>query len=147
MERKCRKCEEVKKLEDFPKNVRCKGGRTSTCKVCTNTRQENSRRERYSKDPAFKIARKQSQQRNRAKKLGISAEELRYMLQRANGVCEICGNPPSMTGTSGQSLHIDHCHSSGRVRGMLCARCNLTLGKVEDSIDILTKMKEYLCTR
>jgi hypothetical protein len=47
------------------------------------------------------------------------------MLSGQNGRCALCNKVPS------GCLHVDHCHRTGRVRGLLCVGCNVTLGKIE----------------
>jgi len=81
---------------------------------------------------------------NRAYKLkysyGISEEDYDAMLSYQNGVCAICDgvNP------SGRRLAVDHCHTTGKVRGLLCSKCNTLLGHAGDDVDILTKSISYL---
>jgi hypothetical protein len=80
------------------------------------------------------------------KKAEISAyvqKQKRRRLERMAGrpapdVCEICG------GTDSKNLSFDHCHRTGQFRGWLCARCNLTLGRVDDDQLLLHKMILYL---
>lgn len=55
----------------------------------------------------------------RAKQLGIDDAEYERLLEAQNGGCAICGNPPKT-----RRLHVDHNHRTGRVRGLLCFRCN-----------------------
>ena len=82
--------------------------------------------------------------RNRRKKLmkqyGITPEEYDKLFSKQNGACAICGNIP----TNGKKLAVDHSHITGKVRGLLCHSCNVTLGNVDDSIELLTKAIEYL---
>lgn len=52
--------------------------------------------------------------------------------------CECCG------ATQSRALHLDHCHETGIFRGWLCARCNLGLGKLGDSLDGLQRAIDYL---
>jgi Recombination endonuclease VII len=58
----------------------------------------------------------------RAKQLGVSDDEYARMLAAQNGGCAICGSPPKT-----RRLHVDHDHGSGKVRGLLCHRCNRAL--------------------
>lgn len=60
------------------------------------------------------------------------------MLQCQNGVCSICGNPPGV-----RRLAVDHCHETGKVRGLLCVSCNLQLGVIENQ-EWIVKAMEYL---
>ena len=57
--------------------------------------------------------------------------------------CEVCGGEES---SRKQRMHYDHCHKTGKFRGWLCARCNMTLGQVEDNPELLLKLAEYLRT-
>ncbi|WP_329390136.1 endonuclease VII domain-containing protein [Streptomyces sp. NBC_01716] len=58
---------------------------------------------------------------------GITLKQYRQMLATQGGGCAICGSPPS----DKRRLAVDHCHSSGRVRALLCVPCNTQLGSFE----------------
>jgi hypothetical protein len=61
----------------------------------------------------------------------LTPSEVGAMSEAQNGKCAICGNDPSLdtaTRGIGKILHIDHCHASGKVRGLLCAPCNHGIG-------------------
>lgn len=63
---------------------------------------------------------------------GLTPEAYDLMLQAQKGVCAICGRPETaVCNGSPASLSVDHCHASGRVRGLLCIRCNRGLQAVE----------------
>jgi hypothetical protein len=78
-------------------------------------------------------------QRARRYRFGISQEVYNEMLQRQGGGCAICGEDCP----TGRSLAVDHNHTTGKVRGLLCAKCNLLLGQVEDEAR-LQRMLDYL---
>jgi hypothetical protein len=67
----------------------------------------------------------------------ITAEDLVEAIAKHNGSCDICS-------AGGTPLHLDHNHKTGAFRGLICYRCNSTLGLCLDSIDILKKMMDYL---
>jgi Recombination endonuclease VII len=71
---------------------------------------------------------------------GISLEEYDAMLERQGGVCAICKKAPAR----GKVLFVDHCHVTGRVRGLLCAKCNSVLAFGHDDLDILRAAIAYL---
>ncbi len=75
------------------------------------------------------------------KKYGITEEERDQLLASQGGVCAICktDDPKSKLGWV-----IDHCHTSGRVRGVLCHRCNVMLGMSCDSSSTLANAIKYL---
>lgn len=67
---------------------------------------------------------------------GLTLEDVELLLRRQNGVCAICGDE----GT----LCIDHDHKTGKVRGLLCRRCNIGLGHFRDDTVALTNAVAYL---
>jgi hypothetical protein len=73
---------------------------------------------------------------------GISTDEYNEILLSQNGRCLICGAEPD-----GRALDVDHDHETGKVRGLLCHRCNLGVGIFEDDPDLLTAVAEYLKTK
>lgn len=59
--------------------------------------------------------------------------------------CAICKSPETRTINSKiRNLSVDHCHKTGKVRGLLCCRCNISIGRFCDSEDLLRKASEYL---
>lgn len=84
--------------------------------------------------------------RIRLRKYGITEEQYRDQLAEQNGVCAICGLPESIRGKGGRTkpLAIDHRHTDGQVRGLLCQRCNTGLGFFGDDLDIMASAISYL---
>jgi len=79
--------------------------------------------------------------KKRAKKYGLTLEEYNKMFEEQGGCCKICKTHQSdLT----RSLSIDHCHSSERVRSLLCGNCNVGLGNFKDNIDLLKEAIKYL---
>ena len=70
---------------------------------------------------------------------GLSVEELDAMLARQGGRCAICRDEPG-----DRRLGVDHDHATGRVRGLLCPRCNMALGLFRDNADALRAAAGYL---
>jgi hypothetical protein len=54
-------------------------------------------------------------------------------------VCAICREPPGDT-----ALHVDHCHDTGRIRGLLCFRCNSALGNLRHDADVIGRALDYV---
>jgi Recombination endonuclease VII len=80
------------------------------------------------------------------KQFGVTASEYDRMLVAQNGVCAICRQEESSRHQKGsvKRLAVDHCHSTGKVRGLLCERCNQVLGRIKDDSDIARGMATYL---
>lgn len=87
--------------------------------------------------------------RNLKKNFGLTREQYNEKAKFQNFVCAICKEPENgfsaRTGNL-KRLAVDHCHQSVKlkIRGLLCWRCNGTLGKVNDSVELLQKMVDYL---
>lgn len=75
------------------------------------------------------------------KKYGLTPDMYRQVLEAQSGVCDICKGPPN--GKDDQ-YHVDHDHVTGRVRGLLCTRCNQGLGMFKDDVSSLARAVEYL---
>lgn len=98
---------------------------------------EKERRQAREWNRKNKISRKD----NDLKKLyGISIEDYNQMFVNQNGVCAICERQQ----VTGKSLSVDHDHNTGKVRGLLCNKCNTSLGMLDDNIDYLLNAIAYL---
>lgn len=73
---------------------------------------------------------------------GVTAEDYAAMNEAQGFVCKICKQPETYQGR--ENLSVDHDHKTGDIRGLLCARCNLVLGKVQDDAELLYRMVDYL---
>lgn len=76
---------------------------------------------------------------------GITYDQAQRMLKDQDGQCAICKAELDFFSDDAQrKLHIDHCHDSGKVRGILCRDCNLVIGLAKDTHEILLAAAEYL---
>lgn len=140
----CTKCRKRKLLSAYYTNCHAKDGLQAWCKLCIKERN----RQKYLKSPMYfrSLERKwrttnpegfrQYKQRQKAKKYGITFEALEALEKKANKRCQICACETK--------LHVDHCHTTKKVRGLLCSPCNKGLGMFYDSIDSLKKAIHYL---
>lgn len=114
-----------------------------------------TKRQRYRDDPEYRrlICEKVTEyrrlypERKRATALrsnyGINPEEYDAILSAQGGGCGICGSHTT-GGKRPVRLNVDHCHASGAVRGILCAKCNKAIGLFDDDPDRLVKAADYL---
>jgi len=78
--------------------------------------------------------------RRREKLYGISREEFDALFDSQNGLCPICTDSlPAV-----DRIHVDHCHGTGRVRGLLCGRCNQGIGLLRESETIMRRAIAYV---
>lgn len=94
---------------------------------------------------------------NLRRKYGITEKDYEKLLAKQNGKCAICGFTPydrakfeGKLGKQGslpinyRNLHVDHCHKTGKVRGLLCWSCNVGLGKFFDNPNTLKEAAKYV---
>ena len=127
----CNICNKRKPIERFSKSSIKKSGYRGDCKDCCRETRNKYKKE-YNAD----------YEKNRKLKrvYGISLKDFNSMLISQDFKCGICGK--EIDGT--KSTHVDHCHNTGKVRELLCSKCNQGLGQVNESIDILKSMIQYL---
>ena len=82
------------------------------------------------------------------RKFGITIEEYNNLFDLQKGVCKLCNCPETKVNRKStglvKRLAVDHCHSSGKVRGLLCQDCNVGLGSFKDNIEVIQKAIKYL---
>ena len=137
----CTKCQKPKKLSAFNKDRSKKGGHHPSCKECLGIYWKSHTIGSGNLTSEQVIARRQYGQRYELRKFyGLTVEDYGRMVVEQNGLCAICKQPERQR----TRLSVDHDHKTGVVRGLLCHRCNRTLGGVNDDVSILLAAKEYL---
>lgn len=129
-ERICNKCKKRKILGDYPPDSRNRLGRKRICRECIGEYAKS-----WSADNKERVRENQRLARVR-RVFGSEGLELDQRRQ-AGDPCDICGNRTI-------KMAIDHCHKTGRIRGLLCKDCNLILGWVRDDPSRLQDMADYL---
>lgn len=112
-----------------------------------------ARRKKYAEDEEYREREKKkvreynkrnpdSKKSQRLKKYGITLSEYNEMLEKQSGECAICGEDGSV-GKWGK-LYVDHDHKTGKVRGLLCSKCNFAIGQFNDDYNLLLRAISYL---
>lgn len=157
----CTRCLIEKPFSDFEKcaSKGFKYGIRPDCKLCrvvikkeiylkTPEKQRLYRRNHYLKNRENIISRTSNYSKNHPElrrkislkhQYGISDVFYENMKIFQGGKCAIC-----LTEPKNHVLFVDHCHKTGKVRGLLCRKCNAVLGMCNDSIEILDSAKKYL---
>lgn len=120
-----------------------RGRHMSLCKDCRTAAQRAWRegkptyeRERYAKDKTA------ARERHLVRKYGVTLADYQAMLESQGGNCAICHSPEAEQFKG--VFHVDHCHTTGAVRGLLCRGCNHMLGVVGDAPEKLLRAIKYL---
>lgn len=145
MNKKCTKCNTDKPLTDYYPHKKGKFGFRPVCKSC-----EIKYRKRYNiknKDKLTKYSKlyqinnkSKIKDRKLFKTYGITLHDYNLMLKHQNNKCLVCKNKFDKNNIP----YVDHDHSNSKVRGLLCNGCNIALGWVNDDIDILNSLINYL---
>lgn len=160
--KKCVKCGVEQPLESFYRASGTRDGHRGDCKSCFRARAKArypqvreaniARARKWREDTLERFQENQRRMRNtpegklrqRAghlkRKFGMTIEQYDAMLEAQGGGCSICGRPPR----DDISLHVDHDHSTGKVRGILCFRCNNALADFNEDATVLQKAIGYL---
>jgi len=162
-EKECTRCHQVKTLDQFRSKKRNKDGKSSWCKTCATAHTRKYRESRTYPTPEPFVPRPCSTcgvvkdrdgywpvkgcrdghqlQCKRCKhmwtKYGINSAEYDLMLAEQGSLCAICEKVM-------ESPNIDHCHETGKVRGLLCGPCNRGIGLLQDEPKLLRSAALYL---
>jgi hypothetical protein len=162
VEKPCKICKKVQPLENYYRAKGTRDGHRGECKGCFKERA--AKRYRENPEPVKQRARqwqrdnherhaeymrgyrasgRRSEVDRRShlrRKFGITPERYDEMLEAQGGGCAICRKPPR----DDISLHVDHDHDSGAIRGLLCFDCNAGIGKLREDVDLLGASITYL---
>ena len=170
--RPCRDCEKLPGEVEFGVGVR-RGDRVyrkSYCRDCHSARAVShdkkhpdkvkvrearrdrdwtkERRKAWKQDPD--AMRRSIREKNVRSKFGISLEEYEFRFEQQGGMCNICSCEIDLDGKLRElpegirAAHLDHEHSTGKIRSFLCDRCNVMIGMAQERNDILLAAIEYL---
>lgn len=142
----CPHCQQTKPLTEFHKSKATVHGYQVYCKTCQNKRHTEWRMQNLEHVAAKqKRWRKNNPRRSKDHHLkgvyGLELGTYDAMLTEQGGKCAICVTAEN---SSRGDLHVDHCHDSGKVRGLLCHHCNLGIGHFQHDTALLEAAITYL---
>ena len=138
--KKCKKCGAYKT------RTKCKK-KELVCKPCiavaSKVYRENHKESLKTKKQEYRKSNPdQWRNRNLVSNYGISLIEYNQKLEDQKGVCAVCKTQESSK--RNVKLSVDHNHSTGKIRGLLCSRCNRSLGLLRDDFNVVLTMAKYL---
>ena len=141
--KRCPSCALQKPLTEFHVRKTRNGAPASRCKPCSRDAQRKWRRTQPDYDKRrYQEVKVETRERHLVRKYGVNLTAYNQMLDAQGGKCAICRTTPE-TQRYGV-FHVDHCHATGAVRGLLCRGCNNVLGVVKDDPAALARAIAYL---
>jgi hypothetical protein len=129
----CSRCNREKSLDQFYTDLHNRSGLQSYCKACKALRGRELRK--------VDVVKTKTQDRKaKLRKYDLAPDEFDKMLSAQNGRCAVCRR----TIEEEKQLQIDHNHTTNKVRGLLCGKCNRGLGLFGEDLNLLSKAVEYL---
>ena len=147
--RTCKLCNEYKDISNFqPQGYQCRECRNKKQRAywaalpedVRTTRQMGVEYQRKYREINSERVKELSRKTHIMRKFGITIEEYDAMSSAQNGVCAICENPCA----TGYKLAVDHNHTTGKIRALLCKNCNTAIGLLKENTDTMTKAIKYL---
>lgn len=143
--KQCTKCGQLKPLDKFSKDKTKQDGHRSACKECnkidhyrryhSDIEGQKLRVQEYRMNNVEKV--KASNRNTKLKKAyGITQEKFLEMSNKQNNKCACCG--------SETKLVVDHNHTTGAIRELLCHNCNTALGLLNEDISIIQQLENYI---
>jgi hypothetical protein len=172
--KRCTKCKIEKSISEFWKDSAQSSGLRPICRVCSSKYYFDNREERLKQNKIYyKRNRKRllekyhkdykeiAKKRQAAYRLinpqvikdrslrtihGITLKDYNRLLEQQGGICAICGQEEIGKDRNGEKkvLSVDHNHKTGKIRGLLCSKCNHGIGLMRENIKILTNAINYL---
>lgn len=142
----CPRCKETKPLTEFYKSKATVHGYAVYCKTCVVARHSEWRKENLAytaeKQKEWRQANPRRSKDHHLKGVyGMPLGSYDTMLAAQNGKCALCAEAEK---SSRGDLHVDHCHETGRVRGLLCHHCNIGIGNFKHDVRLLEAAIAYL---
>ena len=159
----CKTCKQNLKTTDFYTRTYASGEVKlwNECKNCANIRTRENRLKRrktnaseyYSKSRAYgkkryKHDKEAHKNRGLKKKYGITLDDWLHIFEEQGGRCAICRDKGEKEISDKYRkkgmLAVDHCHTTGKVRGLLCRKCNMAIGGLKDDLTIIQRAYDYI---
>jgi len=135
----CPKCHETKSVEEFSNSKNSNSGKASHCKECckvlSKSHSKDKRRIKYERNKEKLL------DNNLKRDFDISLQAYKIMLANQQGKCYICGKTEK---ENGKRLAVDHNHKTGKVRDLLCGKCNAAIGFLDECTQKTLNLLEYL---
>jgi len=137
--KRCSVCRELKPLSEFYNSKKSKDGKGYRCKPC-----DTIARKKWSLDNPVR-SRESARNRSIKHAYGITPDDYNKLLMAQDNKCAVCGTD-IQTYNMGHIKHfaVDHDHTTGKIRGLLCHNCNRSIGLLKEDPEVLRKAANYI---
>lgn len=138
----CCKCKKEKEIEDFHKDRTTKDGRSYKCKECKQWKNLPENIRQAQRDRANEWNARNPRKMHSAhfkRKYGLTLEQWEEMAEKQNYKCAICQEEET-----GKRLSVDHCHTTGKIRQLLCQTCNMGIGAFKEKPELFHSALAYM---
>ncbi|MDP3987306.1 MAG: endonuclease VII domain-containing protein [Nanoarchaeota archaeon] len=129
--KRCYVCEETKSIKCFRRKKQKKDGLNGECEIC-----DRKRIRKMEKEDKNGSTKKRRRKKN-LKRYGLTVESFEQLKSEQKNKCKICR-------IETEKLVVDHCHKTGKIRGLLCSNCNIGIGNLKDDTETLQNAINYL---
>jgi len=152
----CLTCQERKPKIDFPQHTNKKlmpdgsymtyNTKRRSCFSCQSKKQKDADLKRLGSEESLREYASEKSRKCMFKKFGLTLEEGYAKLKEQNSQCKICDRTISLDRSAqrNEKAVLDHCHLTGKFRGFLCHKCNVAIGHLGDSPELVKKALDYL---
>ncbi len=151
MTKTCNECKQEKPVTEFFRDKAFKDGYYSRCKTCKTTsvlEYRAKKKDKYNQymkkyraeHPDCEANKARDRRKSLRLRYGLLDGDYERILASQNGMCAIC---PAKAAESKRAFHVDHCHKTGKVRGILCPGCNIGIA-ILDAPEKRVRAQEYI---
>ena len=141
--KRCLDCKGLVSFQYFTKDASQKDGRSIYCQSCQRRRQKAYKKRTPEKQKSYKrkhYSSEKSRDYSLRYRYGMTLDQFNTMFEKQDRRCALCKSDKS----DGKNFVVDHCHKTGKIRGILCSYCNRALGMLKDDPDMLSRAIIYL---
>lgn len=145
-EKACYKCGEVKPVAEFKPRAELHDGFVNYCRACGGAARKALAASRKG-DPFHDSKRKRKRRGDNLRRYGLTMSQYEAMSESQGGLCAICGRHETAIATDGKTVRrlcVDHNHSTGQIRSLLCSACNKAIGEFGEGLDRMVSAVAYL---
>lgn len=131
----CKRCDKELPISSFYSNYDNRSGKSYSRSMCLHCESKHNREKYLANKPRILA---NSKKNHLMRNYGLTQDDFNKMFKDQDGKCAICFKE------SDRTLHVDHCHDTGKIRKLLCSPCNQAIGLFKEDQTIMASAMKYL---